>query len=60
MPIEIRVKDGKVEATVNGVVGKGCLEIIEKIKNIPGAQIQDQRLTDEYHQEENFLTNENG
>lgn len=60
MGIRIEIKNQKIKAEVNGMVGTGCVEVVEKLRQAMDATLESQELKEEYHQGEQFLTNENG
>lgn len=43
--------DGRVEAEIDGIFGKGCMKLIPLIEQLIGGETLDSRRTDEYFQE---------
>ena len=51
--------NGIIEMETIGVKGKKCLEYAKFMEEIANAKIKDQKLTDEYYQEEEVIQDNN-
>ncbi len=51
--------NGEIQMETHGVKGKKCLDYIEVLKKLVNVKISDTKLTKEYYETENEITEEN-